>query len=130
MVLMRVKEELALAKVETVEELHEEVDVRNAKGGDEGVTTGSVIGDRKCGGPVGSDGFKGTSRHAQERTATGDGMLRIPDESQGQKADPETHASGIPSINIPVAGLVVYAAVVKKDGVVRLRNAKGGFNGE
>ena len=53
-------------------------------------------------------------------------MVRNPDESQGQSADPETHASGIPSINDPVFGLVVSVNTVKEDGEERLRNAKGG----
>ena len=53
-------------------------------------------------------------------------MARNPDESQGQNADPETHASGIPSINDPVVGLVVCVYTVKKDGEEILRNAKGG----
>jgi len=114
---MRVKEEMAIAQVggELVEELKGELCVRNAKGGVDDETKGSRIGDRMHGGSVGREGLNGTSRHVGEKTATGDEMLRSPDESQGQKADPETHASGIPSINFPVAGLMVHDAAVKKD---------------
>ena len=54
-------------------------------------------------------------------------MVRNPDESQGQNSDPETHASGIPSINDPVVGLVVSVDTVKKDGEERLGIAKGGM---
>ena len=101
---------------ETVEEMQRGVYVKNAKGGDDDDTTGSVTVERKCGGPGLSSGFNGTSRHVRERTTAGDEMLRSPDESQGQKADPETHASGIPSINCPVAGLMVHDAERKEKG--------------
>ena len=72
--LMRVKEELALAKVggEKFEELQGELGVRNAKGGVDDDTMGSRIGDRMHGGSVGREGLNGTSRHVGERTATGD----------------------------------------------------------
>ena len=115
---MRVKEEMAIAQLggELVEELQGELCVRNAKGGVDDETTGSGILERKHGGPVGREGFNGTSQNVQERTATVDGMLRIPDESQGQNSDPETHASGIPSINCPVTGLIVHEAAAKKEG--------------
>ena len=94
--------------------------MRTAKGGDDDETMGSGIGDRMQGGSVGREGFNGTSRHVEERTATWDGMLRIPDESQGQNADPETHASGIPSINVPDVGLVERDAERKeKEGKTR-----------
>ena len=76
--------------------------------------------------PLGCDGLEGTRWHVEERPATGGEMVRNPDESQGQNADPETHASGIPSINDPVVGLVVGEDTVKKDGEEILRNSKGG----
>jgi len=115
--LMRVKEEMAMAKVWGEAEKSEETGSRNAKGGDDEDSTVEVLvevllskdvmdgGRPHTGRAMTAESSQRASMARPGESGTGSEMLRIPAVSQ-DAAEAESRAAGIPSYNDPVLGLV------------------------
>ena len=148
--LMRVKEEMAMAKVGGEAEKSEETGSRNAKGGDDEDATVEVLlskdvmdgGRPHTGRAMTAESSQRASMARPGESGTGGEMLRIPAVSQ-DAAEAESHAAGIPSYNDPALGLVGkvepkgvggtggrYALLMDEDVVEDARLSGGNEEGE